>query len=213
MEERSSHLTIVIGASTVAEELRRSLVQRGAFHAGVATHMRGLRRSMFAGETDLVILCIALDQSTLRRHGAAFRKLIADGHGFPQAVRTVGLLTEAGMTRDLAAIGCDVYTHDSAEAIRAIRQLANRWRTQRTRKAITRREPAPAGLNSVDAEPWMWRSAPLPVDFSFLHDSSPERLTANASTDRASKVQVPGVQHADDRSIDDRNPDALPDFD
>ena len=76
MEERSSHLTVVVGASTLAEDLRRLLVQCGVAHAGVATHLRGLRKSMLLGENDLVIVCIALDQNTLQRHGDSLRRLL-----------------------------------------------------------------------------------------------------------------------------------------
>jgi hypothetical protein len=168
MEERSSHITVIVGASTVAEDLRRMLVRRKVSHAGVATHLRGLRKSMALAESDLMIVCIALDQPTINRHGESLRKLLADCHCFPQAVRSVGLLTEVGLTGDTASLGCDVYAHDSAEAARAVRLLANRWSTQKSRRSAAQRRKAFGARPPALRDAWVWGTNQVPAEFAPL---------------------------------------------
>ena len=126
MIERAPHLAVVIGAAPVAEELRRSLVMHAVPHAGVANHLRGLRRALALGEYGLVVLCVSADHVTLARHGRGLRTLLADGAGFLTAVRSVGLVTEMGFTSDVASLGCDVYVASSREAAGATRVLAER---------------------------------------------------------------------------------------
>jgi len=164
MEERSNHLTVVVGASAVAEELRRSLVQHGVAHAGVAAHLRGLRKSMVLGENDLVVVCISLDQPTLERHGGSLRQMMADHHCFPQAMRTVGLLTDLGLTRDVAELGCDVFVHDTKDAAKAIGQLTRRWQSQRRIGAQSRFSNSAESDAAPFTKTWSWGSSQLPID-------------------------------------------------
>ena len=164
MEERSNHLTVVVGASAVAEELRRSLVQSGVTHAGITAHLRGLRKSMVLGENDLVVVCIALDQQTLARHGGSLRQLMADHHCFPQTMRTVGLLTDLGLTRDVAELGCDVFVHDTRDAASAIGQLTRRWESQVRSSAPSRFSTTSDDDLVPFSKTWSWGTAQLPID-------------------------------------------------
>lgn len=167
MEERSNQITVIIGASAVAEDLRRRLVRRKMAHVGVATHLRGLRKSMALGQSDLMIVCIALDQPTITRHGESLRKLLADCHCFPQAVRSVGLLPEVGLTRATAEMGCDVYAQDSAEAATVVRLLAKRWRSQKVRRskiAPQERAASPSAGRNV----WVWGTDQIPAEFASM---------------------------------------------
>ena len=186
MEERSSQLTIVVGASSIAEALRRSLVRKGVAHAGVATHLRGLRRSLVLGETDLVILCIALDQATLNRHGDSLRRLLTDHHCLPRHVRSIGLLTEVGLTRQSAELGCDVYVHDSRAAVHAARLLARRARIKR-RSSTSRRTPV--------RDAWNCGARRLPAELVPLIETvttgQVTRVATRGATNRSRSRQAP----------------------
>lgn len=135
MEGSPSHLTVVVGGSRLADELRRCLVQRGVDHVGIATHLRGLRSSMATGDYDCMIVCIALDAATLQRHGEGLRQLLQDraferriGHG-PRAgageIRSIGVLTDIGLTAEVATLGCDVFVADTGEAVDIAAWLAD----------------------------------------------------------------------------------------
>ena len=124
MEERISQIAVIIGASPLAEELRRTLVRTGVPHAGVSTNLRGLRRSLALGESSAAVLCIALDRTTLDRLGVELRTLLADYQGFGTDVRTVGLLSETGLTDEIVGLGCDLYVDDSALAAHVVDLLA-----------------------------------------------------------------------------------------
>src|SRR5436190_3970175 len=175
MEERRDHLTVVIGAAGIAEDLRRLLVRANLSHVGIATHLRGLRKSMIVERGDLVVVCIALDHPTLARHGNALRRLLADHECYPRAVRSVGLLTDIGLTRDAAEMGCDVYVDNSAQAADAVRMLARRWQRLHSRKPVVaakkrsassmarheRGSPKPDGGR---VKSWTWGINEIPVE-------------------------------------------------
>lgn len=124
MNERVNHYTIIVGASPVAEDLRRWLVRRDMPHAGIAAHIGLLRRALVLSEHDLTITCIALDRVTLDRHGRQLRTLLADSDAFPTAVRSIGLLSDLGLTSEVAELGCDVYVQGVAQAVGISRQIA-----------------------------------------------------------------------------------------
>lgn len=125
MEERSNHIAVVIGASRVAEDLRRAFIHRGIPHSGIGGHTRGLRRMLVMGDREQFVLCIALDRITLSRHGEAIRTLLADQRCFPADIRSIGLIGDSNLTGAAAELGCDVYVHDSAQALRAVRMLSS----------------------------------------------------------------------------------------
>ncbi len=127
MRRGAAHLTIVLGEPAKADELRSALYRHGVDHAAVVTHPWSVRRSLVLGENEFVIVCIALDGPTIREHGKALRCLLSDHRCFPTAVRTVGLLSDLGLTREAAELGCDVYVEDSTQAAMAIRLLDDAW--------------------------------------------------------------------------------------
>ena len=127
MRRGTAHLTIVLGDPATVDGLRSALAGYGVAHAAVVTHPWSIRRSLVLGENAFVVLCIALDESTIRQHGQALRSLLSDHECFPTEVRTVGLLSDLGLTREVAELGCDVYVEDSAQAAAAIRLLDDDW--------------------------------------------------------------------------------------
>jgi hypothetical protein len=194
MEERPDHLTVVIGASSVAEELRRSLVQHGVTHAGITAHLRGLRRTMVLEQREeLVVVCVSLDQATIERHGASLRQLLADHHCSPRGIRSVGLLTGLGFTRDVAEMGCDVYVEDSEQAAKAVRMLARRWRDNRRRQAAEKSPALPRITGeALRTDVWMWGKEALPIDLEPLLTTRPVKRRA---TDAAKPEDDAGSAH------------------
>jgi hypothetical protein len=171
MEERADHLAVVIGASSIAEDLRRSLVQHGVKHAGVTSHLRGLRRTMVLPESneELVVVCVSLDRTTLDRHGEDLRQLLADHHCSRRGIRSVGLLTGLGFTRDVAEMGCDVYVEDSGQAARAVRLLARKWRSNRRPQApVAMSSRARRNQEITRSDVWMWGTDVLPIELEPL---------------------------------------------
>jgi hypothetical protein len=150
---------------------------------------------MIEDDVDLVILCIALDQSTIQKHGTALKKLLADFNCQPQAMRSVGLLTEVGLTGSAAEMGCDVYAHNSRQAAQAVQLLAKRWRAQRVRKVVERKQQ----VNRIaDRNVWVWGSPELSFDFSPAHRADSEELlptaTAKATRHRTKSRAVDTVR-------------------
>ena len=123
MRRGAAHLTFVLADPARAEKLRCVLEEHGVDYAAVVAHPWSVRRSLILDENDFVIMCIALDKPTLQRHGKALRSLLSDHRCFPTTLRTVGLLSDLGLTREAAELGCDVYVEDSVQAAKAIRLI------------------------------------------------------------------------------------------
>jgi hypothetical protein len=160
MRKGAAHLTIVLGDPAKADELRSALGRHGINHAAVVTQPRSIRRSLVLGENEFVVVCIALDEPTIREHGKALRSLLSDHRCFPTAVRIVGLLSDLGLTREAAELGCDVYVEDSAHAATAIRLLDEAWATDEKRDE-------PQGRMRIRAG-WMLGSPDLPSELTSL---------------------------------------------
>jgi hypothetical protein len=160
MRKGAAHLTIVLGDPAKAGELRSALSRHGVDHAAVVTQPRSIRRSLVLGENEFVIVCIALDEPTIREHGEALRCLLSDHRCFPTAVRTVGLLSDLGLTREAAELGCDVYVEDSAHAATAIRLLDEAWATDEKGDGPEHRMRIRGG--------WMQGSPDLPSELTSL---------------------------------------------
>ncbi len=107
--------------------MRSVLEEHGVHYAAVVAHPWSIRRSLVLGENEFVILCIALDRSTLRQHGQALQSMLFDHRCFQTALRTVGLLSDLGLTREAAELGCDVYVEDSTQAAKVVRLLEEAW--------------------------------------------------------------------------------------
>lgn len=130
MNARASHFTIIVGASPLAEGLRRLLVRRGMPHAGISSQVRLLRRALVLSEHDLTIMCVAVDRPAIGRYRSGLRDVLADRDSFPTGLFSIGLLGGSGLTPDAAQIGCDVYVWSSSQALRTARQLARHWRRE-----------------------------------------------------------------------------------
>ncbi|MCH8344932.1 MAG: hypothetical protein IH983_13225 [Planctomycetes bacterium] len=171
MRSLRAHVTVVVGEPSMAEELRRALTEHGVDHAAVVAHISSIRRSLVLGENDFVVVCIALDHPTLSRQGPALRSLLADHHCFPTAVRTVGLLTDLGFTREAAELGCDVYVKDSVQAAEAIRLLDDAWTAGSSQPSPSSAEAQPSRRWRIHGG-WMHGSPDLPVELTSLIPSS-----------------------------------------
>jgi hypothetical protein len=183
MEERPNHLTVVIGASSVAEDLRRSLVQHGESHAGVTTHLRGLRRTMVLPkkQDELVVVCVSLDRATMERHGSSVRRLLADHQGPRRCVRSVGLLASPGLTREMAEMGFDVFVEDAVQAVKAVKLLARKWRDNRRRQAAAARALRADRLKDVtQSEVWSWDLDIQPTSLEPLASNRPAKRDQGA---------------------------------
>lgn len=166
MRRGAAHLTIVLGEPAKADELRTALDRHGVDHAAVVTHPWSIRRSLVLGENEFVVVCIALDKPTITEHGKALRSLLSDHRCFPTAVRTVGLLSDLGLTREAAELGCDVYVEDSAQAADAIRLLDDAWCNEEPDDEPGHRLRVRGG--------WMQGTPDLPVEVTTLISHSRE---------------------------------------
>ncbi|MCZ6612587.1 MAG: hypothetical protein O6941_08110 [Planctomycetota bacterium] len=171
MRSPRAHVTVVVGEPSTADELRRALTEHGVDHAAVVAHISSIRRSLVLGENDFVVVCIALDHPTLSRQGPALRSLLADHHCFPTAVRTVGMLTDLGFTREAAELGCDVYVKDSAQAAEAIRLLDDAWAAESSQPSPSSAEARPRHRWRIHGG-WMHGSPELPAELTSLIPSS-----------------------------------------
>ena len=173
MRRGQAHLTVVLGDPAKADQLRCALEDHGVDHAAVIARVSSIRRSLVLGENDFVVMCIALDKPTIARHGAALRSLLSDNRCFPTAVRTVGLLSDLGLTREAAELGCDVYVEDSATAAEAIRLLDDAW----TAEAEEPAESGPGRRLRIRGG-WMFGRPDLPAELTSLvsMEFSPHRI-------------------------------------
>jgi hypothetical protein len=165
MKRGDAHLTIVLGEPGKADELRSALEEHGVEHAAVVAQVSSVRRSLVLGENEFVVVCIALDRQSINRHGPALRSLLADNHCFPTAVRTVGLLSDLGLTRDAAQLGCDVYVEDSAQAANVIRMLDSAWTSEGAGAAPPE---APATERLSIRRGWMFGTPRVPEEVTLL---------------------------------------------
>ncbi len=191
MRSGAAHLTIVLGDPAKADELRSALDRHGVDYAAVVTQPRSIRRSLVLGENEFVVVCIALDGPTIRKHGKALRDLLSDHRCFPTAVRTVGLLSDLGLTREAAELGCDVYVEDSAHAATAIRLLEEGWAADEQRDAPRLRMRIRGG--------WMQGTPDLPTELTSLVSTG---RSAARGMDRFNDVD-PSSTHLRDNAGED----------
>ena len=164
----------------MAGQLQRALEEHGVDHAAVVAQISSIRRSLVLGENDFVVVCIALDEPTIKRHGKALRSLLSDHHCFPTTVRTVGLLTDLGLTKEVAELGCDVYVDSSAQVARAVRLLDDAWDS-----GTEEPPPATAAADQTHWQirgGWMFGSPELPVELTSLVRADHDRPRSRPQT-------------------------------
>ncbi len=167
MRGGAAHLTLVLGDPANAGQLRRALENHGVDHAAVVAQIGSVRRSLALGENEFVVVCIALDQSTIEQHGDSLKSLLSDNGCFPTRFRTVGLLSDLGLTREAAELGCDVYVEDSAQAAEAIRLLEE--------AQVDKPDDAPPTRLRFHRG-WMFGSPQLPRELAALVSAKPGPL-------------------------------------
>jgi hypothetical protein len=166
-------------------------------HAAVVAGVSSIRRSLLLGENDFVVVCIALDEATLARHGEGLRGLLSDNRCFPTTVRTVGLLGSLGLNRQAAELGCNVYVDDSAHAAEVIRLLADDARP--AKDGPTGRPSAARSRWNIRSR-WLFGSPQLPAELKSLVGGEP-------ATDRgwdSVRAISPGPVDGSDRVFGDR---------
>ena len=198
MEERTPHpVTVIVGASESAEQLRRLLVRQNLPHVGVTSHLRGLRRMLALGNSERIVLCIVLDQPTLARYGAELKQLLADRHSFAFRVGSVGLLPEPELAQHVASLGCDLYVQNPEQAAAAIALLS-----QTTAAAV-----APGQFNGADCEN---RLSKLSRNGRLWGDSSEHMHTQTLVASAATAIQTNRIaDHATLLPGDDRLDDEV----
>jgi hypothetical protein len=106
-------------------------------------------------------------------------------------VISVGLLDEIGLTAGVAEMGCDVYVHNSRQALQAVRQLAQRWKRRR-RVASPERARIDSSLRISDRDAWTWGTDKMPAEL--------ESLLANTDEVERNGSLTPNVLIADEPS-------------
>ena len=131
MEERLPHVSVVIGATPLAESVRRWLSRRGVTPVGVTSQLRGLRRTLLLADADAVSMYVSLDASTMERYGRSLGQLIEDARDWSVNTRTVGLMHCDLPLQDVATLGLDMYVESIGEVADIVRRTAfadARWR-------------------------------------------------------------------------------------
>jgi hypothetical protein len=116
MHHVGEQLIVLVSGSDAGDALRRELAARGLPPVSATANLAHLRRSLVReGFRSPVILCITLDEATLRRHGRALARLLDDRTAFPTALHAIGVACDGTPVGDWAAIGCDAWASSVAE--------------------------------------------------------------------------------------------------
>ena len=126
-------LAFVLDEPFAAQLMKSTLNHYGIERATVADDTAQIRRTLVRGENQFVVACIALTERTISRHGRAFQKLRADRNGFSAQMRLIGLLTDAGVTPEVAQLGCDVYVQSLSQAANVIHLLTEECGARRAK--------------------------------------------------------------------------------
>ena len=153
MEERSSQLVVVVGASSRADRIRRRFLRLGRPTVGITTHLQGLRELLVRGEFDHVIICLCFDRPTIERHSQSVSRLIDDRVGFQSDLSVVGLLSNSCWSRAVVGTGCDVLASSVPHAMRLMRSVARNRRIQSQRRRLQTEPTAPLGQNRMFGKP------------------------------------------------------------
>ncbi len=124
MDSDAPMLAFVLDEPFAAQLMRSTLIQYGIERTSVVDDTTQFRRKLVLGDNQPFVVCIALTDRTIARHGRVLRRLRADRNGFSAQMRLVGLLTDARVTPEVAQLGCDVYVHSLPQAASVIHLLA-----------------------------------------------------------------------------------------
>jgi hypothetical protein len=123
---------VLVSASETGEHVRRELVARGVAMLGATGTLSALRRTLVRERFDApVILCITLDDATMRRHGRFLARLLEDRRSFATPLHAIGLIA-AQWRNEWASTGCDAWAGDLTDLERLIDGFAAMNATQQT---------------------------------------------------------------------------------
>jgi hypothetical protein len=113
---------VLVSASESSETARRALAARGLRPLTATSTLTSLRRSLVRQKSGPVtIMCVTLDDPTLRRHARSLASLLADRDSFARPIHVIGLMCDGvDAAQRWAAIGCDAWAADLAEVERLI---------------------------------------------------------------------------------------------
>ena len=147
-------LAFVFDEPFAAQLMKSTLNHYGIERATVADNTAQIRRKLVQGENQCVVACIALTERAIDRHGRALQKLRADRNGFSAPIRLVGLMTDAGVTPEVAQLGCDVYVRSLSQAANVIHLLTENCGARRAKLHQASRPGQDAGDRQL-APAWM----------------------------------------------------------
>lgn len=153
MDSDAPMLAFILDEPVAAQLMRSTLIQYGIERTTVAGDTAQIRRKLVLGDDQSLVVCIALTDRTISRHGRALRRLRADRNGFSAQMRFVGLLTDAGVTPEVAQLGCDVYVHSLPRAASVIHLLAGTCGARRA-KLHRARQPGANASGRPCARAW-----------------------------------------------------------
>lgn len=124
----ATQLPVLVTASARGHELGRELTGRGLSLVGATGSLAQLRRSLVRGSLNApVVLCITLDDPTLRRHGAALMSILDDRGSFTTPVRAIGMIFDATPARGWQGLGCDALTNRPADVADLLDEFEQSW--------------------------------------------------------------------------------------
>lgn len=113
MQEIETQHAILVTASAAGEDVRRDLLERGVLFGETTASLTQLRRALIRGGDELpILLCVTLDEPTLRRHGLALARLLDDRPAFTTPVHAIGLMIAHSESDRWLSIGCDAFARD-----------------------------------------------------------------------------------------------------
>lgn len=169
MDTDAPMLAFVLDEPFAAQLMRSTLIQYGIERTTVAGDTAQIRRKLVLGDDQSLVVCIALTERTISRHGRALRRLRADRNGFSAQMRFVGLLTDAGVTPEVAQLGCDVYVHSLPRAASVIHLLAGTCGARRAAKLHRARQPGQDASGRPCARAWRRGTRHAEIRVAKLH--------------------------------------------
>jgi hypothetical protein len=119
-----TQMAVLVSASPAGDVLRRDLASRGVALASATASLARLRRSLVRGcDAESMVLCITLDQPTLRRHRRGLTRLLDDRCSFVTPLHAIGVMIDGTAGAGWESIGCDALASHATD----VRWLLDRF--------------------------------------------------------------------------------------
>ncbi len=116
MQQFASQLPVFVTASPEGDAIGRELVADGVSLVGATGTLAQLRRALVRGNVRTpTVLCITLDDATLRRHGEMLKIMLDDRCSFPTPMHAIGLLHSKHPPIGWESLGCDSIARTTSE--------------------------------------------------------------------------------------------------